>query len=274
MKPYLAPVWLPGGHAQTIYPLLIKPQPYPYFRERWETPDDDFIDLDWNATTGLPLLGVACAMAQDEILERFLEECGLSTQKRLAWAEGISHLREDSRFDEHVRTVRRLLDSAQLSIESLRSRNVAWLRAALADRDSARRAFGQPLAPPSAPGNILPRPAILDRIRGHILGVGDGSPLFVTGNEGVGKSWAVLQSWLSCTDPPALFYLTPDAFVGIPIDDSIQVLARAIGRQCGEADVLAETPRWQRNRCLTGGHAASPHRQTPEAGCRWAIRGR
>jgi len=39
---------LPGGHAQSIYPLLIKPQPFPYRRERWETPDGDFIDLDWN----------------------------------------------------------------------------------------------------------------------------------------------------------------------------------------------------------------------------------
>jgi len=51
---YRAPKWLPGGHAQTIYPLLIKPQPYPYLRERWETPDDDFIDLDWNATAARP----------------------------------------------------------------------------------------------------------------------------------------------------------------------------------------------------------------------------
>jgi len=45
---YRAPKWLPGGHAQTIYPLLIKPEPLPYQRERWETPDGDFIDLDWN----------------------------------------------------------------------------------------------------------------------------------------------------------------------------------------------------------------------------------
>jgi uncharacterized protein len=45
---YRAPKWLPGGHAQTIYPLLIKPRPCPYRRERWETPDGDFIDLDWN----------------------------------------------------------------------------------------------------------------------------------------------------------------------------------------------------------------------------------
>ena len=52
MIPYHAPKWLPGGHAQTIYPLLIKPRPLPYRRERWETPDRDFIDLDWNHDAG------------------------------------------------------------------------------------------------------------------------------------------------------------------------------------------------------------------------------
>ena len=46
---YLAPPWLPGGHAQTIWPLLIKGQLPGYRRERWDTPDDDFIDLDWIA---------------------------------------------------------------------------------------------------------------------------------------------------------------------------------------------------------------------------------
>ena len=51
-NPYRAPNWLPGGHAQTIYPLLIKPRPCPYRRERWETPDADFIDLDWLADAG------------------------------------------------------------------------------------------------------------------------------------------------------------------------------------------------------------------------------
>lgn len=45
--PYVAPRWLPGGHAQTIWPLLCK-GPLPSFRrERWDTPDGDFIDLDW-----------------------------------------------------------------------------------------------------------------------------------------------------------------------------------------------------------------------------------
>jgi len=45
--PYRAPVWLPGGHAQTIWPVWRKPAPPPYRRERWDTPDGDFIDVDW-----------------------------------------------------------------------------------------------------------------------------------------------------------------------------------------------------------------------------------
>jgi len=48
MPPYRAPWWLPGGHLQTIYPsLLLRRAPPPYRRERWETSDGDFIDLDW-----------------------------------------------------------------------------------------------------------------------------------------------------------------------------------------------------------------------------------
>ena len=48
---YAAPLWLPGGHLQTIWPALcgprlIRPAPL-YRRERWCTPDDDFIDVDW-----------------------------------------------------------------------------------------------------------------------------------------------------------------------------------------------------------------------------------
>lgn len=50
--PYQAPRWLPGAHAQTIWPLLIKGPLPDYRRERWEVPDGDFIDLD--RIDGLP----------------------------------------------------------------------------------------------------------------------------------------------------------------------------------------------------------------------------
>jgi predicted alpha/beta-fold hydrolase len=47
---YNAPGWLPGGHAQTIYPFLARRPEVTYTRQRIDTPDGDFIDFDWLAT--------------------------------------------------------------------------------------------------------------------------------------------------------------------------------------------------------------------------------
>jgi predicted alpha/beta-fold hydrolase len=45
---YTAPGWLPGGHWQTIYAYALRQtMNFTYRRERWRTPDGDFIDLDW-----------------------------------------------------------------------------------------------------------------------------------------------------------------------------------------------------------------------------------
>jgi predicted alpha/beta-fold hydrolase len=69
MQHYRAPRWLPGGNLQTIWPALVSRQPPlrepSYRRERWSTPDGDFIDVDFAqaaladaaaATPGAPLL--------------------------------------------------------------------------------------------------------------------------------------------------------------------------------------------------------------------------
>ena len=47
LPPYAPPRWLPGGHAQTIYPVLLARPDVPYRRERVDTPDGDFWDFDW-----------------------------------------------------------------------------------------------------------------------------------------------------------------------------------------------------------------------------------
>ena len=51
---YVAPTWLPGGNLQTIWPALyarrVSGLAPVYQRERWTTPDDDFIDVDWLQT--------------------------------------------------------------------------------------------------------------------------------------------------------------------------------------------------------------------------------
>lgn len=49
--PYQAPLWLPGGNLQTIWAALyarrVAGAPIAYRRERWDTPDGDFVDADW-----------------------------------------------------------------------------------------------------------------------------------------------------------------------------------------------------------------------------------
>lgn len=53
--PYRAPRWLVGGNAQTLWPLLRKGPLPPYRRERHDTPDGDFIDIDRiDAPAGAP----------------------------------------------------------------------------------------------------------------------------------------------------------------------------------------------------------------------------
>ena len=62
MSSYRAPAWLPGGHLQTLYAALLAPRAHVAFvRERWDTPDSDFIELDWieqaaTSTTTTPLV--------------------------------------------------------------------------------------------------------------------------------------------------------------------------------------------------------------------------
>ncbi|MBU3738241.1 MAG: alpha/beta hydrolase [Rhodoferax sp.] len=57
----VASPWLPGGHLQTIWPALaarrVQGGPVRYRRERWTTPDGDFVDVDrLHAQPGAALL--------------------------------------------------------------------------------------------------------------------------------------------------------------------------------------------------------------------------
>jgi len=49
---FSSPWWLPGGHLQTIVPSLLPPPRVPLRRERWDTPDGDFVDVDFCGDPG------------------------------------------------------------------------------------------------------------------------------------------------------------------------------------------------------------------------------
>jgi predicted alpha/beta-fold hydrolase len=90
---YRAPWWLPGGHLQTIYPALMLRTPAPpYRREVWDTPDGDFVEVDWlDGRTDLPLV----------VLFHGLEGCSRSAYaasvmhelRRLGWRGLVPHFR-------------------------------------------------------------------------------------------------------------------------------------------------------------------------------------
>lgn len=60
MNNYRAPFWLPGGHTQTIWSSFVARSvadvPPRYRRERWDTPDGDFIDVDFQDAPGAQTL--------------------------------------------------------------------------------------------------------------------------------------------------------------------------------------------------------------------------
>ena len=65
---YVAPWWLPGGNLQTIWAALrsrrFLGQAPVFQRERWTTPDNDFVDVDW--INHAPTLPTACGSLPPE----------------------------------------------------------------------------------------------------------------------------------------------------------------------------------------------------------------
>lgn len=103
MKQHVAPWWLPGGHLQTIVAAELSRRrraPVRWRRERWNTPDDDFIDLDWlagkatasrEATQNAPLLVLFHGLegsARSHYAQAFAD-----TAQRRGWRLVMPHFR-------------------------------------------------------------------------------------------------------------------------------------------------------------------------------------
>jgi len=92
---YRAPFWLPGGNLQTLYPALLAPHPrIEWRRERWNTPDGDFIDLDWTtapsaSTAPLIVLFHGLEGSSNSHYARAL----MDNAVRLGWRGVVAHFR-------------------------------------------------------------------------------------------------------------------------------------------------------------------------------------
>lgn len=90
---YAAPSWLPGGHLQTIFPAtcIVKPK-VAYRRERWLTPDGDFIDIDFvDGKAGQPFIVLFHGLegSSDSHYARAL----MAHIAALGWSGAVPHFR-------------------------------------------------------------------------------------------------------------------------------------------------------------------------------------
>lgn len=91
--PYRAPWWLPGRHLQTVYPVLaLRPSPPSYRREVWDTPDGDFIELDWmDAPPDRPLVVLFHGLEGNS--RSPYAAAMMKRLRRIGWAGVVPHFR-------------------------------------------------------------------------------------------------------------------------------------------------------------------------------------
>jgi uncharacterized protein len=85
--------WLPNAHLQTIYASLFAPSPRPALRrERWDTPDGDFVDVDFiDGPAGTPWVHLFHGLegSSNSPYARML----MSYVKRRGWRGSVFHFR-------------------------------------------------------------------------------------------------------------------------------------------------------------------------------------
>jgi uncharacterized protein len=93
---FRAPRWLPGGHAQTIWPVFFSRRfdgQRPRFRrERWTTPDDDFVDVDWLGEDSAAPLLVLFHGLEGSSRSHYAEAFGAEARRR-GWRYAVPHFR-------------------------------------------------------------------------------------------------------------------------------------------------------------------------------------
>jgi predicted alpha/beta-fold hydrolase len=197
---YVAPLWLPGGNLQTIWPALWARRveaPLPaYRRERWTTPDGDFIDVDFLAAEGpapKPLLVLFHGL-EGSSKSHYAEAFAAHAQSR-GWDYAVPHFRGCS---GEINLAPRAYHSGDFE-------EVGWILARLRERHVGpeRRA-----GPPQA----SERP--LGGQRGHEV-PSVGAPIFAAG---VSLGGNALLRWVEEAGAEASKVVSAAASISAPLD--------------------------------------------------------
>jgi len=143
MEPYRAPWWLPGPHLQTILakPLACNQRVTYDRRDRWDTPDGDFIDVDWVGPEDAPRLLVLFHGLEGNSHSHYAREIAVHALAD-GWRFAVPHFRGCS--GELNRRAR--------AYHAGDSEEIAWILERFAAQHPAVHAIGVSLG-----GNALPK---------------------------------------------------------------------------------------------------------------------
>jgi uncharacterized protein len=96
MEDFRAPLWQPGGHVQTIWPALFSRRhdgTAPVLRrERWTTPDGDFVDVDWQGDDAAVPLLVLFHGLEGSSSSHYAQAFAVEARRR-GWRFAVPHFR-------------------------------------------------------------------------------------------------------------------------------------------------------------------------------------
>ncbi len=204
--------------------------------------------LDWSDTDIGALLVAVVAGGNDT--KAFLQSKLAATPHAGLVADAsaaIDYFTEDAAFASRLVQLKAGLSTEAAGLGLAKAGNESWLHSVFESRVQARMTFGQPLAPLD-PDGVKPRTRSAEQaLEAAFVGTPPAEPYAVIGEEGAGKSWLVVRSWLGCHPRSLLVICTADDFLEMAQsgDFDNQLIKRLI-RQTAGHETAATINRWQR----------------------------
>ena len=202
--------------------------------------------LDW-ADSGIPPLATVLAMAPSPVVDFFSRVLPGQPLTEEATSALIA-IASDPFFARQANRILRTLRDPTLGMEATRTANNMWLRQTFSSELEANERLGQPLAPADkAGGPAYPRNDLVSSVLPFLTGQPQGTPLYIIGAEGTGKSWLVAQSWLLASQKPLMVVLSPNVFLeNAEQNDPTSILINALAKQTGGFVLPTGQSKWRR----------------------------
>ena len=162
--------------------------------------------LDWHDST-LSRLATTLAIANDATVTFLENSRELDSDQKSAVKVALSEIRNAQNYNSTALDIRKELNVPSRAFNLASQANRRFLTNALGCPLIAKNTFGQSLTPTSKNVTLQPRKTLTNPIAGAFTDIQKGNVLVVHGDEGCGKSWAVMQTWSQLEHPPLTLFL-------------------------------------------------------------------